>query len=94
MNNFTENAAYRKKVKSSLKQNDAMNRNNFIDGSIGKVFGTAYGKNPWIKIDLGATHFIHEVWVLANIGCCNWQQLKEFELRIGMLGILIVIANQ
>lgn len=67
------NVAYSKKVTLSSEYSTkyAYPGSKAVNGILTDFAHTALEKHPWLIIDLGATHEVHEIEVFARSGCCG-----------------------
>lgn len=66
------NVAYSKPVSLSSKYlQSEYPGSNAVNGLISDFTHTLSEKYPWLRIDLGAVYYIHEIEVFARSDCCG-----------------------
>lgn len=75
------NVAYSKPVTLSS-EHGLYPGTNAVNGLLSDFTHTATEKLPWLRIDLGAQHLVHEIEVFARSDCCG-NQLHDFDVKVG-----------
>uniref|UniRef100_K1QL50 Zinc finger MYM-type protein 3 n=1 Tax=Magallana gigas TaxID=29159 RepID=K1QL50_MAGGI len=75
------NVAYSKPVTLSSEHGFFPGKN-AVNGLLSDFTHTGTEKLPWLRIDLGAQHIVHEIEVFARSDCCG-NQLQDFDITVG-----------